>query len=166
MPLGAMAPGRRSALTSGLKGRLSSVGWCDAVKKITPTGGGGSGGRHFGRLTLGRRMNASHIEAAIGRRRMPLRISKSVTGRAVRRMEYRPASCRYRSTRVPKAGSARRRFRGTSASWRRIGPVSWSIVLCPAVVRFATVAFRCSEYRGIQSICAVQYRHGSHSVNA
>lgn len=35
------------------------------AQKITPTGGGGSGGRHFGRLTLGRRMNVSHIEAAL-----------------------------------------------------------------------------------------------------
>ena len=33
-------------------------------KKITLTGGGGSGERHFGRLMLGRRMNTSHIEAA------------------------------------------------------------------------------------------------------
>jgi hypothetical protein len=54
----------------------------ESLKRITPTGGGGSGGRHFERLTLGRRMNASHIEAAIGRRRRPLRIPEFLQGPA------------------------------------------------------------------------------------
>ena len=88
-------------------------------KKITLTGGGGSGERHFGRLMLGRRMNTSHIEAAFGRRRRPLRILEFLTGRAVQRMEYRFVTCRCRSTRVRKAGSAPRMFRDISASWRR-----------------------------------------------
>ena len=111
-------------------------------------------------------MNISHIEAAFWEEeeaapnsRISYRARRAANGMSLRVM---PMSLNSRSESLFSSTHVSRYFRQLAKELTSFIVV----ILCPAVVRLTTVAFRCFEYRGIQSICAVQYSHRRHSVYA